>query len=126
MGTFQRGTYKYCGQFIEVERRSRLKNLDYLIQIVEAKIGKSFDFILDSLKIGMNDINQFSYFRSPLDTLFCEDSKVFGYCLLIDSYSKNLNKYVSANMKGKTKKFFETSAFILVEKKKGQGHKRLL
>ena len=73
-----------------------------------------------------NKVNQFSYLRSPLDKLFDEDSKVFGHCLLIDSYSENLAKYINAYVKGKSKRPFETSACILVEKKKGQGHNRLL
>ena len=72
------------------------------------------------------NVNQFSCLRSPLDTLFDEDSKVIGHCLLIDSYSENLAKYINAYVKGKSKRPFETSACILVEKKKGQGHNRLL
>ena len=51
---------KNCGQFVEVERRSRLEFLDYLAQILEVKIGKSFDFVLDSLNFGMNKVSQFS------------------------------------------------------------------
>jgi hypothetical protein len=78
------------------------------------------------LNFNTNKVHQFSYLRSPLDKLFDEDSKVFGYCLLIDSYSKNLAKYINAYVKGKSKRLFETSACILVEKKKGQGHNRLL
>ncbi len=100
--------------------------MDYLVRILEAKIGKSIDFVLDSLNFDTNKVSQFSYLRSPLDTLFSEDSKVFGHCLLIDSCSENLAKYVSAYVKGKTKRPFETSACILVEKKKGQGYNRLL
>ena len=92
---------------------------------MEAKIGKSFDFVLDSLNFDTNKVSQFSYLRSPLDTLFSEDSKVFGHCLLIDSCSENLAKYVNAYVKGKNKRPFETSACILVEKKKCRGHKLL-
>ena len=100
--------------------------MDYLVQILEAKIGKSSDFFLDSWNLDTNLVCQFSNLRSPLDTLFSEDSKIFGHCLLIDSYSRNLTKYIGAYVKGKSKRPFGTSACILVEKKKGQGHNKLL
>ena len=77
----------------------------------------SFDSVLDSLNFDTNKVSQFSYLRSPLDTLFSEDSKVFSHCLLIDSYSKNLAKYTIAYVQGKSKRPFETSVCILVKKK---------
>jgi hypothetical protein len=81
--------------------------LDDFVQILEAKIGKSFDFVLDSLNFDTNKVNEFSYLRSPvLDSFFDEDSKVFGHCLLIDSYSEKLAKYINAYVKGKSKKTF--------------------
>ena len=80
--------------------------MDYLVQILEAKIGKSFDFVLDSLNFDTNLVSQFSYLRSLLDTLFSEDSKVFSHCLLIDSCSENLAKYVNAYVKGQKQKTF--------------------
>ena len=81
-------------------------------QILESKIGNSF--------------NQFSNLWSPLDAFFYCRFQGFGRCLLINSYSKNLAKYINAYVKGKSKKSFTTSVCILVEKKKGQGHHRLL
>jgi hypothetical protein len=85
----------------------KIRILDDFVQILEAKIGKSFDFVLDSLNFDTNKVNEFSYLRSPvLDSFFDEDSKVFGHCLLIDSYSEKLAKYINAYVKGKSKKTF--------------------
>ena len=50
----------------------------------------------------MNKVGQFPYLRSPLDTFFSEDSKVFGHCLLTHSYYENLAKYISTYVKGKS------------------------
>lgn len=86
--------------------------MNNLVQILKSKIGNSF--------------NQFSYIRSPLDTDFNEDSRVLGYCLLINLYSKNLAKYVRGYITGKVKELFETSACILMKNREGQGHNRFL
>lgn len=80
-----------------------------MFQILESKIGNFF--------------KQFFYLQNSLSIFFSEDSKVFCHFLLINSYSKNLAKYVSAYVKGKKHKIH--SHCNLIENEKGQGHNRL-
>ena len=68
----------------------------------------------------MNNEIQLPYLHSSLDTLFDEDSSVYGHCLLLDHFLENLANYIPAYEKGKSKRPFETSACILVKKKKGK------
>lgn len=94
--------------------------MESLVPILESKIGSSIDFVLDSRNFDMNNEIQLPYLHSSLDTLFDEDSSVYGHCLLLDPFLEDLANYIPAYKKGKSKRPFETSACILVKKKKGK------
>jgi len=72
---------------------------------------------LDFNIFDMNIEIQLPYLHSSLDTLFHEDSSVYGHCLLRDHFFENLVNYILAYEEGKSKRPYETSACILVFKK---------
>jgi hypothetical protein len=68
----------------------------------------------------MNNEIQLPYLNSSLDTLFDEDSSIYSHCFLLDHFLKNLTNYISTFKKGKNRRTFEGSNFILVKKKKNK------
>ena len=95
--------------------------------ILESKLNKSFDFVLDSKYFYVNKGRKnLSHLQCSLDTLFDEEGKIWGHCLFIDLFQESLAMYVRAYEEGKSKRPFDSSACILVEKKKGQGYNRQL
>ena len=67
-----------------------------------------------------------SHLQCSLDTLFDEESKIWGHYLFIHLFQESLAMYVKAYEEGKSKRPFDSTTCILVEKKKGQGYNRQL
>lgn len=110
-----------------IEKKCRNEFLNSHIHILESKMDKTIDFVLDSKKFGLNkECLEFSYFQSSLDILFEGESRVWSHCMLNDLYCKSLAMYIRTNKESKSRRPFDTSDYILVEKKKGQGYNRQL